>query len=106
MLTSDGTIQYFTGYQLGPTPRLEDMRYSPACDFPVAAPIFGKIAYWNNKFVGIDGSSQTWNLTPRFKDETYSASDPLMVDPVTEFTATDAGLVGLRSDGYLYKRIV
>lgn len=29
-----------------------------------------------------------------------------MVDPVTEFTATDANLVGLRSDGYLYKHIV
>ncbi|THH13227.1 hypothetical protein EW146_g6965 [Bondarzewia mesenterica] len=87
VLASDGNIMYLTDDSLGPGANFEAMKYSPAKGSPETPP----------------------SATGRILEQsgcTYSAADPLKIETVTEFTATDAGLVGLRADGYLYKRIV
>jgi hypothetical protein len=56
--------------------------------------------------VGIDDLSNTWTLTQGFDQGTYTSTNPLKVDAVTEFTATEVSLHGLRAEGYLYKHVV
>lgn len=61
----------------------------------------------NNNIIAVDSSSNTQNLTPDFVGGTYSAeADKGKVGGVDEFIATDAGPVELRTDRYLYRRLV
>ena len=104
VLASDGTISSLTSDTLDHNPKFKQMDYSGPLLTP---PKFHKIAYWNNNIIAVDSSSNTWKLTPSFFEGTYSAStDNEKFSGIDEFTATDAGLVELRSDGYLYRRLV
>ena len=104
ILASNGTLSYLTSDTLDSGANFEPMAYS---GLTTIQPKLHKVAYWNNKIVGIDTSYNTWNLTPDFDKGTYSAvADQGKVVGGDEFIATDAGLVELRSDGYLYRRLV
>ncbi|TFK60264.1 hypothetical protein BDN72DRAFT_779629, partial [Pluteus cervinus] len=105
-LAVDGSISWLTSDQLTPQSKWETMKYKAASGGPTASPKFTKIAYWNNNIVGIDDASNSWNINVSFQNGTFNVSDQFKIDPVTEFTATDAGPVGLRADGYLWKRII
>lgn len=106
VLTADHTILYLTSDILGPESEYEELRYVQRSPAPNVAPEFTNIAYWDNHIIGYDNDNNTWNLTPNFQDGTYIAADQVQVEPITEMTATDVGLVGVRADGYLYKRVV
>ncbi|TFK65407.1 hypothetical protein BDN72DRAFT_880966 [Pluteus cervinus] len=105
-LAIDGTLSYLTSDQLTPQGSWATLAYKAKSGGPATSPKFTKIAYWNNTIVGIDDASSTWSITVDWVNATYSATDSFKIEPVTEYTATDAGPVGLRSDGYLWKRIV
>ncbi|TFK63823.1 hypothetical protein BDN72DRAFT_775466 [Pluteus cervinus] len=105
-LAVDGTISWMTSDQLTPQSDWSVMTYAAASDGPAASPKFIKIAYWNNAVIGIDDASNSWNINVSFQNGTFNVTDQSPIDPVTEFTATDAGPIGLRDDGYLWKRII
>ncbi|TFK60537.1 hypothetical protein BDN72DRAFT_904873 [Pluteus cervinus] len=105
-LAVDGSISWLTSDQLTPQSKWETMEYKAASGGPTISPKFTKIAYWNNNIVGIDDASNSWNISVSFQNGTFNVSDQRHISSVTEFTATDAGPVGLRTDGYLWKRII
>ena len=73
---------------------------------PGTGVIWKKMCYWNNRIVALDQDDNTWNLTVDFAKSTYAAADKFQIAPMSEFTATNIGPVGLHADGYLYRRIV
>ncbi|TFK59926.1 hypothetical protein BDN72DRAFT_725646, partial [Pluteus cervinus] len=105
-LAVDGTISWMISDQLTPQSDWSVMTYTAASGGPATPPKFTKIAYWNNVIVGIDDASNSWNINVSFQNGTFNVTDQFPIDPVTEFTATDVGPVGLRDDGYLWKRIM
>lgn len=61
-------------------------------------------AYWNGNIVALDDNSNTWNLNADFDAHTFTAGDQMPVDPLLELTATDIGPVGVKDDGWIYRR--
>ncbi|KAF5246293.1 hypothetical protein FAUST_1410 [Fusarium austroamericanum] len=61
-------------------------------------------AYWNGNIVALDDKSNTWNLNADFDTHTFTAGDQMPVDPLLELTATDIGPVGVKADGWVYRR--
>ncbi|KAG7420721.1 hypothetical protein Forpe1208_v001787 [Fusarium oxysporum f. sp. rapae] len=61
-------------------------------------------AFWNGNIVALDNSNNTWNLDVDFDAHTFTAADQMPVDPLLELTATDIGPVGVKSDGWIYRR--
>ncbi|KAK0618937.1 hypothetical protein B0T14DRAFT_478794 [Immersiella caudata] len=62
-----------------------------------------KAAYWNGNIVAYD-KTKTWNLDVDFDSHTFKAADGTVVDELFELTATDIGPVGVKKDGWLYRR--
>ncbi|KAL6904147.1 hypothetical protein GGI43DRAFT_432774 [Trichoderma evansii] len=63
-----------------------------------------KVAYWNGNVVALDDASNTWNLTIDFGESKFTAADQTAVEPLFELTATDIGPVGVKKDGWIYRR--
>ncbi|KIP03752.1 hypothetical protein PHLGIDRAFT_495821 [Phlebiopsis gigantea 11061_1 CR5-6] len=105
-LASDGTLSYLTNSTLVDNSTFARLEYRTSSGSPSTAPRFTKVAYWDNQIVGVDNANNTWNITPNWSGHTYTVSTQTPITPVTEFTANDAGLVGLRSDGYLWRRVI
>nr|CEG03085.1 unnamed protein product [Fusarium pseudograminearum CS3487] len=63
-----------------------------------------RAAYWNGNIVVLDDKSNTWNLNADFDAHTFTAGDQMPVDLLLELTATDIGPVGVRTDGWVYRR--
>ncbi|KIP03750.1 hypothetical protein PHLGIDRAFT_129960 [Phlebiopsis gigantea 11061_1 CR5-6] len=103
-LAADGSLSYLTNDTIAPGNKYEPFEFKGSSGS--TPPKWTKVAYWDGHLVGIDSSSKSWNIAPKFPDGTYTISDESPIDPVTEFTATEAGLVGLRSDGFLWRRLV
>jgi hypothetical protein len=70
------------------------------------SPKWIRIAYWNERIIPLDNERNTWELTVNFDQGTYRAANRTSIEKVSEFTATDRGLVVLREDGYVYRRQV
>ncbi|KAM3066387.1 hypothetical protein ACMFMG_003106 [Clarireedia jacksonii] len=62
------------------------------------------VAYWNGKIVALDDANNTWNLDADFDARTFIAADQVAVEPLFEMTATDIGPVGVKKDGWIYRR--
>jgi hypothetical protein len=65
-----------------------------------------KAAYWNGNIVALDDANNTWNLDADFDASTFTAADQMAVEPLFELTATDIGPVGVKKDGWIYRRRV
>ncbi|KAK6705305.1 hypothetical protein SNK05_009199 [Fusarium graminearum] len=63
-----------------------------------------RATYWNGNIVVLDDKSNTWNLNADFDAHTFTAGDQMPVDPLLEFTATDISPVGVKADGWVYRR--
>ncbi|KAM0552602.1 hypothetical protein ACHAPJ_007699 [Fusarium lateritium] len=61
-------------------------------------------AFWNGNIVALDDNNNTWNLNADFDAHTFTAGDQMPVDPLLELTATDIGPVGVKNDGWIYRR--
>ena len=105
-LASDGTLSYLTNDSLVNNSTFGRLEFRTSTGSPATSPRFNKVAYWDNHIVGVDSGNNTWNVTPNWSNGTYTVSAQTPITPVTEFTANDAGLVGLRSDGYLWRRVI
>ena len=105
-LDTDGSVFHLTNDEIAQGNKYQPLQYTTSSGSPQTPPKFTKIAYWDGHIVGVDGESNSWNIEPKWDAGTYTIADKVAIEPVTEFTANDSGLVGLRSDGYLYRRIV
>ncbi|KAJ5730989.1 uncharacterized protein N7483_005497 [Penicillium malachiteum] len=101
ILTGDGTIMVSNNDRL-----VDAASFQKMSNTRNETVTWKKIAYWNDKVVGLDSNNCTWNLTMNFVEHTYKAEEKLQVRAFSEFTATDMGLVGLGENGTLYRRIV
>ncbi|KAF3387196.1 hypothetical protein F1880_000684 [Penicillium rolfsii] len=101
ILTKEGQIMLLKNDHLG-----GDNQFQAMTSTSNEAVTWKKIAYFNDKVVGLDSNNCTWNLTMDFDNYRYKAEDRFQVDAFSEFTATDVGPVGVGEDGFLYKRIV
>ena len=99
---ADGSLSYLTNDTIAPGNKYEPFDFKGSS----TPPKWTRVAYWDGHLVGIDSSSKSWNIAPKFPDGTYTISDEAPIDPVTEFTATEAGLVAVRSDGFVWRRLV
>ncbi|KAF8654625.1 hypothetical protein AX16_003506 [Volvariella volvacea WC 439] len=106
VLEADNTLKRLTTDSLNNASKWEVFPHQAKSGGPSTSPTFKKLAYWNNHFVGVDTNSNIWDVELDWNSGTYFVKDQQAIDPVTEFTATEVGPVGLRSDGYLYKRII
>ncbi|KAL7934012.1 hypothetical protein V8C35DRAFT_302992 [Trichoderma chlorosporum] len=62
-----------------------------------------RAAYWNGNIVALDDASNTWQLDVNFTERKFTAADPVAVDSLSELTATNVGLVGVKKDGWIYR---
>lgn len=105
VLGSDSSLQLFEGDSLKDQALFKPMTNASADGISQQVKWKG-MAYWNNQIVGYDDADNTWNLSPDFAKYTFTAADRQPIEPIAELTATDVGPVGVRSDGYLYRRFV
>ncbi|KAM0360486.1 hypothetical protein ACHAP4_002567 [Fusarium culmorum] len=63
-----------------------------------------RATYWNGHIVVLDDKSNTWNLNADFDAHTFTAGDQMPVDLLLKLTAADIGPVGVRADGWVYRR--
>ncbi|KAJ5707967.1 hypothetical protein N7488_007768 [Penicillium malachiteum] len=101
ILTREGTVMVSNNDRL-----IDGASFRKMSNISNGAVTWKKIAYWNDKVVGLDSSNYTWNLTMDLVKRTYTADDKRQVRAFSELTATDMGLVGLGEDGILHRRIV
>lgn len=106
ILASNGTLSYLTSDVIGPGAKYRTLDYQTSEDSPPTPPTFKHIAYCDGHIVAVDDKSNSWNVTPKWDKGIYTISDEAPIDPITQFTANDVGPVGLRSDGYLWRRII
>ena len=106
VLGADSSIRMLTSDSLSDTSEWPTMQYKQTGSSPAVVPAWTRMSYWNNKIVAVDQASNSWNITPDFSAQTFVISDQAKIEPVTEFTASDIGPIGVRSDGYLWKRVV
>lgn len=105
VLTADGRLLALNGDLNGGDNAYTELKN--ASDESKAAAKALKIqqaAYWNGNIVALDDSNNTWNLNPDFDSHTFTAGDPMPVEPLLELTATDIGPVGVKKDGWIYRR--
>ncbi|KAH8807311.1 hypothetical protein F5884DRAFT_833084 [Xylogone sp. PMI_703] len=102
ILDKNGTIKVLTNDDIYPDNKWEALAYSGSGE----SPQWARIAYLNEKVIALDTESNIWDLTVNFEQRTYRAADKTSINKVTEFTATDTGLVVVREDGYVYRRQV
>jgi hypothetical protein len=105
VLAKDGTLSYMEEEHFASNPTFSTLSFKTK-NQANSAPQLKRITCLSNVIVGLDNSSHTWDLKLDFDQKTYTVADGVQVAPMTEFTATEQGLVGLKEDGYLYRRIV
>lgn len=105
-LGSDSAIQLLKGDDIYPSNQWTTLQYPQQAADKTPLPTWKRMAYWNNTVVALDDQSNLWDLQPNFQSETYTIDNKTTTEPTTEFTATDAGPLIVRKDGFLYNRIV
>lgn len=102
ILEKSGTIKVLTKDDIYPSNTWETVRY----DGSGSPPKWTRLAYRNQKLIGLDDGNNTWDITYDNKNHTYKPENRTSIEKVTDFTATDSGLVVIREDGYVYRREV
>ncbi|KAJ5698631.1 hypothetical protein N7462_000636 [Penicillium macrosclerotiorum] len=103
-LSRDNTISFLSGDWLTDNMHFQPMK-NESLDGEGQAVRWKKIAYWNDRVVGLDMDNHTWNLTMNFDRGVFQAAEKFKIDGFSELTATDIGPVGIGADGYLYRRV-
>lgn len=102
VLEKNGTIKLLDKDEIYPDNTWKDLSYSGSGQ----APKWTRIAYYNEKVIALDDENNTWDLTVNIDQSTYRAANKTPIEKVTDFTATDTGLMVTREDGYVYRRQV
>ncbi|KAI9647307.1 hypothetical protein NHQ30_003691 [Ciborinia camelliae] len=102
ILKNDGTIEVLHEDSIYPSNTWDTLSYNGEGN----APKWTRIAFWDEKVIALDEANSIWNLTVDFEQLKYSRSDSLTIPKVTDFTATDLGLVVTQEDNYVYRREV
>jgi hypothetical protein len=105
VLAQDGRLLSLDGDLQGSGNTFSEIKN--ASDVKNAAALALKIqqaAYFSNNIVAIDDTNNTWNLDVDFDANTFAAKDQRRIEPLVELTATDIGPVGVKQNGWLYRR--
>ncbi|KAK4461524.1 hypothetical protein QBC42DRAFT_203416 [Cladorrhinum samala] len=105
-LGSDSAIQVLKGDDIYPSNEWTALQYPKQAADATPLPTWKRMAYWNNTVVALDDQSNLWDLQPKFQEGTYTIDNKTATESTSEFTATDAGPLVVRKDGFLYNRIV
>ncbi|EEP79445.1 predicted protein [Uncinocarpus reesii 1704] len=102
ILEKSGTIKILAKDDIYPSNSWETMSHEGAG----SPPKWTRIAYYNQKLIGLDDGNKTWDITVDIGKRSYKPANQVSIDRVTDFTATDTGLVVIREDNYVYRRQV
>ncbi|KAK4096371.1 hypothetical protein N658DRAFT_458804 [Parathielavia hyrcaniae] len=105
VLAEDGQLLALNGDLQGSGNTFSELKN--ASDAKNAAALALKVqqaAYFNGNIVAVDEASHTWNLDVDFDANKFVAKDQRRIEPLVELTATDIGPVGVRQNGWIYRR--
>ncbi|KAH0172301.1 hypothetical protein KCU67_g1787, partial [Aureobasidium melanogenum] len=107
VLLKDQTLQFLDADVLqGSNNAWTDLKFVPN-EAAGKEPAWTSMAYWNNYLVALDDSQNFWNLKPDWNARSYTVGDQTKVlQPIAELTATEQGLIGVRADGNMWKRVL
>ncbi|KAF9911323.1 hypothetical protein BX616_010619 [Lobosporangium transversale] len=105
VLKADSSMAVLTSDDLINNASFNPLTFGPSKEI-TTEPKWSRIAYWDNQIVGYDDANNVYNLDVKFSANSFTVSDKTPDTTITELTATEAGLVVARSDGFLYKRLI
>jgi len=110
VLGEDSSIAMLNGNKLAENALFSTLTYSHTSGTPSDGPRWTQMAYWNGTVVGYhdinSSSGMTWDLTIDRDSKTYTIAQSSTVGRISDMTATEVGIVGAGTDGYLYRRLV
>lgn len=106
VLRSDSSLAFLQGDAIIDNAVFKPLIFDASRSGISAAPKFMRVAYWDDQIVGYDDANNIWNINVDFTAATFSVADKTLDESITDLTATETGLVTVRGDGFLYKRVV
>ena len=109
LFLGDGSLQALDGQIIQATNSFSPMVCKNSDGTPASPPTWTQMAYYLGDILAFDNKNNLYSLSPTFDPtgNTYTFSvEETNVEPLTQFTASDTGPVGVGADGFLHRRLV